>query len=96
MGAAVATAATGLLGRCAVVWPVTACLPLCLQDGRIIPFGLCVWSTGVGPTDFILRQASACCTLGLHWAQALVEPRPLHDASCGGVKCQYLQGLEAL
>ncbi|KAL4457622.1 hypothetical protein ABPG75_012487 [Micractinium tetrahymenae] len=25
-----------------------------LQDGRIIPFGLCVWSTGVGPTPFVL------------------------------------------
>lgn len=28
-----------------------------LQDGSIIPFGLCVWSTGVGPTPFVLRQA---------------------------------------
>lgn len=27
-----------------------------LQDGSIIPFGLCVWSTGVGPTPFVLRQ----------------------------------------
>lgn len=25
-----------------------------LQDGNVIPFGLCVWSTGVGPTDFTL------------------------------------------
>ncbi|PSC72864.1 internal alternative NAD(P)H-ubiquinone oxidoreductase mitochondrial-like [Micractinium conductrix] len=25
-----------------------------LQDGRVIPFGLCVWSTGVGPTPFTL------------------------------------------
>ncbi|KAL4421702.1 hypothetical protein ABPG77_010646 [Micractinium sp. CCAP 211/92] len=25
-----------------------------LQDGSIIPFGLCVWSTGVGPTPFVL------------------------------------------
>ena len=24
-----------------------------LSDGRVIPFGLCVWSTGVGPTNFI-------------------------------------------
>lgn len=23
-----------------------------LQDGTQIPFGLCVWSTGVGPTPF--------------------------------------------
>lgn len=25
-----------------------------LQDGSIVPFGLCVWSTGVGPTPFTL------------------------------------------
>lgn len=24
-----------------------------LQDGDKIPFGLCIWSTGVGPTPFI-------------------------------------------
>lgn len=24
-----------------------------LKDGRVIPFGVCVWSTGVGPTPFI-------------------------------------------
>lgn len=30
-----------------------ALLPL-LQSGEVIPFGLCVWSTGVGPTPFTL------------------------------------------
>lgn len=25
-----------------------------LQDGSVIPFGCCVWSTGVGPTEFTL------------------------------------------
>ena len=24
-----------------------------LSNGEVIPFGVCVWSTGVGPTDFI-------------------------------------------
>ena len=24
-----------------------------LSNGQVIPFGLCVWSTGVGPTEFI-------------------------------------------
>ena len=24
-----------------------------LSNGQAIPFGVCVWSTGVGPTDFI-------------------------------------------
>ena len=24
-----------------------------LSNGEVLPFGVCVWSTGVGPTDFI-------------------------------------------
>lgn len=28
------------------------CSLLGVQSGEEIPFGLCVWSTGVGPTDF--------------------------------------------
>ncbi len=30
-----------------------------LQDGRVIPFGMCVWSTGVGPTPFTNSLAFA-------------------------------------
>lgn len=51
--------------------PASACSAIVtlanLQDGRVIPFGLCVWSTGVGPTDFVLR-----CALSWHrlsWCQ---------------------------
>lgn len=25
-----------------------------LQDGSVLPYGLCIWSTGVGPTQFVL------------------------------------------
>lgn len=27
-----------------------------MQDGSVLPYGLCIWSTGVGPTQFVLRQ----------------------------------------
>lgn len=33
-----------------------------VQDGSVLPYGLCIWSTGVGPTPFVLRCAgSSCC-----------------------------------
>lgn len=32
-----------------LVWDCIRILP---QTGEEIPYGLCVWSTGVGPTDF--------------------------------------------
>ena len=30
-----------------------------LANGKVIKFGLCVWSTGVGPTKFISNLAMA-------------------------------------
>lgn len=39
---------------------------LTLTDGTVIPFGLCIWSTGVGPTPF---------TLSLPFAKTQVRAR---------------------
>ena len=36
----------------------------CAQDGSEIPYGLCIWSTGVGPTPFSLTLPLAKTALG--------------------------------
>ena len=35
-----------------------------LQDGSEIKYGLCIWSTGVGPTPFTLSLPFARTALG--------------------------------
>lgn len=35
-----------------------------LTDGTIIPYGLCIWSTGVGPTPFTLALPFAKTSVG--------------------------------
>ncbi|GFH22073.1 pyr_redox_2 domain-containing protein, partial [Haematococcus lacustris] len=42
----------GVQLRKGVVKTVTA-QEITLTDGSVLPFGLCIWSTGVGPTPFI-------------------------------------------
>jgi NADH:ubiquinone reductase (non-electrogenic) len=37
---------------------------LTLTDGTTIPFGLCIWSTGVGPTEFTLSLPFAKTQVG--------------------------------
>lgn len=37
---------------------------LTLTDGTRIPFGLCIWSTGVGPTPFTLSLPFAKTSVG--------------------------------
>eukprot|EP01025_Chloroclados_australasicus_P010990 TRINITY_DN14731_c0_g1_i1.p1 TRINITY_DN14731_c0_g1~~TRINITY_DN14731_c0_g1_i1.p1 ORF type:complete len:536 (-),score=64.97 TRINITY_DN14731_c0_g1_i1:675-2282(-) len=41
-----------------------------LKDGRVFPYGLCVWSTGVGPTPFIDALPFAKCARG----RLMVDP----------------------
>ena len=35
-----------------------------LTDGTVIPYGLCIWSTGVGPTPFTLSLPFAKTAVG--------------------------------
>ncbi|GFR52047.1 hypothetical protein Agub_g14566, partial [Astrephomene gubernaculifera] len=35
-----------------------------LKDGAVLPYGLCIWSTGVGPTPFILSLPFAKTNMG--------------------------------
>lgn len=35
-----------------------------LQDGGVLPYGLCIWSTGVGPTPFTLALPFAKTKVG--------------------------------
>lgn len=35
-----------------------------LRDGTVIPYGLCIWSTGVGPTPFTLSLPFAKTVVG--------------------------------
>lgn len=54
---------------------LSRCVPLrAVQDGSVLPYGLCIWSTGVGPTPFVLR-----------WEQriASAEDRENLQSTCG-------------
>ena len=64
-------AAAGSLG-CSLQQREGRCLSalILLQDGTTIPYGLCIWSTGVGPTPFVLRWV-----LVLSWAGQTLGPR---------------------
>lgn len=52
---------------------------LTLTDNTVVPFGLCIWSTGVGPTPFTLSLPVAKTKVGRiavgeSWARQLAEP----------------------
>ncbi len=61
---------------------------LTLTDGTVIPFGLCIWSTGVGPTAFTLSLPFAKTQVG----RLAVDDRlrvlapPRQDEPGGGVR----------
>ncbi|PNH00726.1 Alternative NAD(P)H dehydrogenase 2, mitochondrial [Tetrabaena socialis] len=46
-----------------VVHEVTA-TEVVLKDGNVLPYGLCIWSTGVGPTPFTVSLPFAKTTVG--------------------------------
>ncbi|KXZ48051.1 hypothetical protein GPECTOR_30g146 [Gonium pectorale] len=53
----------GVVLRKGVVHEVTA-KEVVLKDGTVLPYGLCIWSTGVGPTPFTLSLPFAKTTVG--------------------------------
>lgn len=64
---------------------------LTLTDGTVIPFGLCIWSTGVGPTPFTLSLPFAKTQVGgapRGWGDE-VGPLVPHTSSPGLCVCVY-------
>ncbi|KAF8061375.1 NDA1 [Scenedesmus sp. PABB004] len=63
---------------------------LTLTDGTVIPFGLCIWSTGVGPTPFTLSLPFAKTKVG----RVAVDPYlrvlapPLQPGGAGPVRAE--------
>lgn len=61
---------------------------LTLTDNTIIPFGLCIWSTGVGPTPFTLSLPFAKTKVGriaVDGYMRVLAP-PLQDNTAGHVR----------
>ncbi|GBF90543.1 internal alternative NAD(P)H-ubiquinone oxidoreductase, mitochondrial-like [Raphidocelis subcapitata] len=63
---------------------------LTLTDGTVIPFGLCIWSTGVGPTEFTLGLPFAKTQVGRLAVdeQLRVLAPPKQDAAGGSVRAE--------
>lgn len=61
---------------------------LTLTDDSVVPFGLCIWSTGVGPTPFTLSLPFAKTKVGRiavgAWQQ-LWQQQARHQLSAGAV-----------
>ncbi|EFJ46064.1 hypothetical protein VOLCADRAFT_63040, partial [Volvox carteri f. nagariensis] len=47
-----------------------------VQDGTVLPYGLCIWSTGVGPTPFTLSLPFAKTAVGRIAVDKFMRPVP--------------------
>jgi NADH:ubiquinone reductase (non-electrogenic) len=63
---------------------------LTLTDNTVIPFGLCIWSTGVGPTPFTLSLPFAKTKVGriaVDGYMRVLAP-PLQEGAAGHVRAE--------
>jgi NADH:ubiquinone reductase (non-electrogenic) len=61
-----------------------------LTDNTVIPFGLCIWSTGVGPTPFTVSLPFAKTKVGriaVDGYMRVLAP-PLQEAQAGHVRAE--------
>ncbi|KIY99634.1 NADH dehydrogenase [Monoraphidium neglectum] len=69
---------------------------LTLTDGTVIPFGLCIWSTGVGPTPFTLSLPFAKTQVGRlavnERLQVLAPPKQEEDGGAVRAEGQAVKG----
>jgi hypothetical protein len=68
-----------------------------LSNGRTIPFGMCVWSTGVGPTPFTNTLAFAKTSKGRLAVDRFLrvlhkEDAPENSAKISGAEVSPLSG----